>query len=82
MSEKLSGHDRAKLIDQLVYSFDKMDYFGKVTTKHALGAPKINRKTGQPFKTFREVIECAEDHTLLILKDDFEGNGELLELPA
>ena len=80
--ENLTEQDRAKLIDQLAYSFDRMDYFGKITVKHALAAPKINRKTGQPFKTFREVLECASDHTLMILKDDFEGNGELLEVPA
>jgi hypothetical protein len=43
-----------------------------------MGAPKYHPKTGQPFKSFREVIEVASDESLLVLRDDLDGNGDLL----
>lgn len=49
---------------------------------HALGAPKINPGTGQPFRSFREVIEAASDETLTILREDFDDNGDLLPAAA
>jgi len=47
-----------------------------------MGAPEINPATGKPFTSFREVIEVAADHSLEILRDDFEGNGDLLPAVA
>ena len=74
----MTPEEREALIDQLDRSFQMMPRWMKVATKHAMGAPEINPKTGEKFKTFREVIEVASDHTLEILREDFEGNGELL----
>lgn len=74
----MTREERAALIDQLDRSFSMMPAWAKASVKHAMGAPRINPGTGQPFKSFREVIEAASDHTLEILREDFEGNGELL----
>lgn len=76
----MTPQERMALIDQLDRSFQMMPRWAKVSCKHAMGAPKNNPKTGQPFKTFREVIEAAEDYTLEILRDDFEDNGDLLPM--
>lgn len=75
---KLTPEERAKLIDRLDRSFQAMPNWVKTATKHAMGAPKNHPETGQPFKSFREVIECAHEETLLTLKDDFEDNGDLV----
>jgi hypothetical protein len=74
----MTPEERSLLIDQLDRSFQMMPRWSKVACKHAMGAPKNNPATGRPFKSFREVIEVAADHTLEILREDFEGNGELL----
>ena len=74
----MTPEERAALIDQLDRSYMVMPTWAKSTVKHALGAPERNPATGEKFKTFREVLETAGDATLEILKDDFEGNGELL----
>lgn len=74
--------ERSQLIDQLDRSFTVMPTWVKATVKHAMGAPRINPGTGQPFRSFREVIEAASDETLDILRDDFEGNGDLLPAVA
>lgn len=74
----MTPEERAQLIDQLDRSFTMMPRWAKVSVKHAMGAPAKSPKTGLPYKTFREVIEEASDHTLEILREDFEGNGELL----
>ena len=74
----MTPEERAALIDQLDRSFQMMPRWAKIACKHAMGAPDINPATGEKFKSFREVIEVASDHTLEILRDDFEGNGELL----
>ena len=77
----MEKQERVKLIDQLVYSFGKMPMWVKVATKHSMGAPDINPETGKVFKSFREVIECSSDETLETLRDDFEGNDDLLQIP-
>ncbi len=82
MDSKLSTEERSKLIDQLVESFDAMPRWAKIATKHALGAPRINPKTNEPFQTFREVIEVSKDHTLVSLRDDFKSNGDLLPMKS
>lgn len=74
---QLTPEERAKLIDRLDRSWAAMPRWVKIATKHAMGAPKNNPKTGQPFTSFREVIECAADETLLTLKEDFECNDDL-----
>lgn len=74
----MSPEERDSLIDQLDRSFQMMPRWSKAACKHAMGAPANNPATGRPFKSFREVIEAAADHTLETLRDDFEGNGELL----
>ena len=74
----LTAEERAALIDQLDRSFTMMPQWVKSATKHAMGAPEINPATGEKFKTFREVIEVAADHTLEILRDDFADGGDLL----
>jgi hypothetical protein len=43
-----------------------------------MAAPENNPETGKPFTSFREVIESASDETLTTLRDDFEGDGDLL----
>ncbi len=78
----MTPEERTKLIDQLDRSFSVMPTWAKATVKHAMGAPRINPGTGQPFRSFREVIEAASDEALNILRDDFEGNGELLPAVA
>lgn len=74
----MTSEERAVLIDQLDRSFTMMPEWVKAATKHAMGAPRNNPATGEPFKSFREVIEAASDETLLILKDDFESDGDLV----
>ncbi len=74
--------ERTVLIDRLDRSFQMMPAWVKTATKHAMGAPKSNPKTGEPFESFREVIEAASDDTLLTLRDDFEDNGDLLPAVA
>lgn len=74
----MTADERASLIDQLDRSFQMMPRWAKVATKHAMGAPEKHPETGVTFKTFREVIECAADSTLEILRDDFEDSGDLL----
>ena len=56
-----------------------MPYWVKCATKHAMAAPTINPRTGLPFASFKECIQEASDETLLILKEDFNDNGDLLE---
>ena len=74
----MSPSERKLLLDQLDRSFTMMPYWVKCATKHSMAAPKNNPETGQPFKSFREVIEAASDETLLMLRDDFEDGGDLL----
>ena len=74
----MSPQERSKLIDQLDRSFTMMPHWVKCATKHAMWAPKNHPVTGQPFKSFREVLEAASDETLLTLRDDFDDNGDLL----
>lgn len=75
---KKTQQERDALIDQLDRSFMILPNWAKAATKHAMGAPKTNPATGKPFTSFREVLEVAADRTLEILRDDFEGNGDLL----
>lgn len=74
----MTPQERKQLIDQLDRSFTVMPHWVKCATKHAMGAPTHNPATGEPFKSFREVIEAASDESLLILRDDFDDNGDLL----
>ena len=74
----MTPEQRTALIKQLDRSFEVMPHWVKIATKHALGAPTNNPATGEPFKTFREVIEVASDETLITLRDDFNDNGDLL----
>lgn len=74
----MTNKERKQLIDQLDRSFAMMPHWVKCATKHAMGAPKYHPETGQPFKSFREVIEAASDESLLVLRDDFDDNGDLL----
>ena len=43
-----------------------------------MGAPTKHPDNCLPITSFRDAIEAASDGTLLILRDDFEGNGDLL----
>ena len=70
--------ERAKLIDQLDRSFQMMPDWVKCATRHAMGAPSHNPETGEPIKSFREAISIASDETLTTLRDDFDGDGDLL----
>ncbi len=74
----MTPEERAALIDQLDRSFEMMPRWAKVSVRHAMGAPTHHPVTKEKFTTFRQVIEAASDHTLEILREDFEGNGELL----
>lgn len=77
-NEGMNTEERTKLIDQLDRSFLAMPLWVKTAVKHGMGAPDINPDTGKLFTSFREVIETADDHTLEILRGDFEDNGDLL----
>ena len=77
MTSTLTAEERIKLIDRLVKSFDAMPRWAKIATKHAIGAPRINPATNEPFQTFREVIEVSDENTLITLREDFESNGDL-----
>lgn len=74
----MNENERKQLIDQLDRSFTVMPKWVQNATLHSMGVPATNPGTGLPFTSFREMLECAEDHSLLILKDDFEDNGDLL----
>ena len=74
----MTPQERINLINRLDRSFTALPNWVKTATKHAMGAPEINPTTGKPFESFREVIEVASDETLLILRDDFDENGDLL----
>ncbi|MFS8175011.1 hypothetical protein [Vreelandella titanicae] len=70
--------ERDALINQLDRSYAAMPSWAQAACRHAMGIPLVNRKTGAPFKNFREALENAADWTLETLKDDFDGNGDLL----
>lgn len=70
--------ERDALIDQLDRSFTVMPEWVKAATKHAMAAPTHHPETKEKFTSFRQVIECASDQTLEILRDDFEADGDLL----
>ena len=55
-----------------------MPAWAQTATKHAMGAPTKHPDNCLPITSFRDAIEAASDGTLLILRDDFEGNGDLL----
>ena len=74
----MTKEERIQLIDRLDRSFQEMPGWVKAATKHAMGAPKRHPVTGEKFTSFRQVIEAASDHTLEILRDDFEDNDDLL----
>ena len=78
----MTPQERSQLIDQLDRSFTVMPHWVKCVTKHAMGAPTNNPATGKPFASFREVIEAASDESLLILRDDFDNDGDLLPAAA
>lgn len=78
----MTSEQRRQLIDQLDRSFAVMPSWVQCATKHAMVAPKNNPATGQPFKSFREVIDAASDEILLQLRDDFDDNGDLLPAVA
>lgn len=74
----MTQDERTIAIDQLSRSFDAMPGWVQTAVKHSLGAPNINPDTGEPFTSFKEVIEAACDGTLETLIYDFEDNGDLL----
>lgn len=74
----MTPEERSALIDQLDRSFQSMPRWAQTATKHAMGAPTNHPETGEPFKSFREVITCAADYTLETLREDFEDNDDLL----
>ncbi len=78
----MTPQERTALIDQLDRSFTMMPGWAKTATKHAMGAPTNNPATGNHFTSFREAIEAASDESLLILRDDFDDNGDLLPAVA
>lgn len=79
---QMTPQERTALIDQLDRSFTMMPGWAKTATKHAMGAPTNNPATGNHFTSFREAIEAASDESLLILRDDFADNGDLLPAVA
>ncbi|MEA9994573.1 MULTISPECIES: hypothetical protein [unclassified Pseudomonas] len=74
----MNAEQRAQLIDQLDRSFAAMPRWAQTACKHGMSAPTINRDTGKPFESFREVIESSHNETLLTLREDFDDNGDLL----
>lgn len=74
----MTPEERAALIDRLDRSFEAMPGWVKASVKHAMGAPSKHPETGEPFTSFRQVIEAAADSTLETLREEFEDNGDLL----
>lgn len=74
----MTPEQRVTLIDQLDRSFIAMPRWAQTACKHGMSAPTMNRETGKPFESFREVIEASSDYTLTTLHDDFNDNGDLL----
>jgi len=74
----MNEYERKQLIDQLDRSFTVMPKWVQSATIHSMGVPDTNPGTGLPFASFREMLECAADRSLLILRDDFADNGDLL----
>ena len=74
----MDASKRAALIDQLDRSFQMMPRWAQTAAVHAMGAPTTNLETGKPLGSFRECISVAADHTLETLREDFDGNGDLL----
>lgn len=64
--------ERQSLIDQLDRSFQMMPRWAQTACKHSIGI------VDDRLTTFREACELAEDSSLLMLRDDFEDNGDLL----
>jgi len=76
----MTPKERNALIEQLDKSFQAMNEWVKMATKHAMSAPTHHPETGEPFKSFREVIEAASDESLISLRDDFDENNDLIKL--
>ena len=74
----MNNDERCALIDQLDRSFQMMPKWVKTACIHSMGVAEKNPFTGQPFTTFREIIETATDECIQSLRDDFEDNGDLL----
>ena len=74
----MTQDERTTVIDQLNRSFLAMPVWAQIAVKHALGAPTINPDTGEPFKSFQEVLVAARDETLEVLVEDFKDNDDLL----
>lgn len=70
--------ERTTLIDRLDRSFQAMPRWVQVSCKHAMGAPSRHPETGEPFTSFRQVLEASADSTLETLREDFEDNDDLL----
>ena len=70
--------ERTNLIDQLAKSFDRMPAWVRSAAKHAMVAPSKHPETGKVFTTFREVLAASSDDTLIDLRENFDGNGDLL----
>lgn len=73
---------REQLIDQLDRSYQAMPEWVKSATIHSMAAPRTNKHTGKPWTSFKELLENSSDHTLVILRDDFDDNGDLLPVTA
>lgn len=74
----MTPEQRKVAIDRLDSSFHAMPRWAQTSCKHAMGAPTHHPGTGEKFESFRQVLEAAADHTLEILLEDFEDNGDLL----
>lgn len=74
----MTTEKREQLIDRLDRSFKAMPRWAQGACIHAMAVPTINPATLAPFVTFREMLESAPAESLEILKDDFEGNGDLM----
>ena len=71
-----------KLIDQLDRSYQAMPQWVKTATMHGMAAPRTNKHNGKPWQSFKELLEHASDQSLIVLRDDFDDNGDLLPVEA
>lgn len=69
---------RQEKIDHLVRSFDTWDGWVKNACLHSMGVPKVNRNTGKPWQSFREILEAAADETVDSVYEDTAFNGDLV----
>lgn len=75
----LTAELRRTYIDQMVRSYDAMPKWVRNSLIHAMHVPNNNPATGKPWESFKEMLEVASDESILIIRQDIEDNGDLID---